>query len=273
MLFTNIAAYKFASIPEAGLLTLRESYRRETQALNLKGSILLSTEGINLFLAGQAENISRLKALLAEMPAFQDLHYKESLSAYQPFNRMLVKIKKEIIAFGVDTVHPEHNTAAYISPKTLKEWYEKKRPMTVLDTRNDYEIRLGCFDGAIDLGLQHFRDFPTALAKLDPALKEQPVIAYCTGGIRCEKAASFMLEQGFKEVYQLEGGILNYFEQCGGEHYQGECFVFDQRVALNAELAETNTVQCFSCRNPLTTKQQETNQQKCPYCATEGNFG
>lgn len=273
MSFINIAAYKFVAIPEADLLELRECYRRETKVLSLKGSILLSTEGINLFLAGQAESIIKLKILLAEMPAFQDLHYKESLSAHQPFNRMLVKIKKEIIAFGIETVHPERNTAAYISPETLKEWYEQKRSMTLLDTRNDYEIRLGCFDGAIDLGLQHFRDFPSALAKMDPALKEQPVIAYCTGGIRCEKATAFMLEQGFKEVYQLEGGILNYFEQCGGEHYKGECFVFDQRVALNAELVETNTVQCFSCRNPLTTKQQDTDQQRCPYCATEANFG
>lgn len=273
MSFINIAAYKFVTIPEADLLGLRERYRREAQALNLKGTILLSTEGINLFLAGQVEGVSALKALLAETPAFQDLHYKESLSAQQPFNRMLVKIKKEIIAFGIDTIHPEHNTAPYISPKTLKEWYEEKRPIAILDTRNDYEIRLGCFDGAIDLGLQHFRDFPAALAKVDPALKEQPVIAYCTGGIRCEKAAALMLEQGFKEVYQLEGGILNYFEQCGGKHYQGECFVFDQRVALNSELAETNTVQCFSCRNPLTIKQQDIYQQICPYCETEGNFG
>jgi len=273
MSFTNIAAYKFVTITEADLPTLQERYRRETQALNLKGSILLSTEGINLFLAGQAENISKLKVLLAEMPAFQDLHYKESLSAHQPFNRMLVKIKKEIIAFGIDAIRPERKTAAYIAPKTLKEWYEQKRSMTLLDTRNDYEIRLGCFNGAIDLGLQYFRDFPSALAKVDPALKEQPVIAYCTGGIRCEKAAAFMLEQGFKEVYQLEGGILNYFEQCGGEYYKGECFVFDQRVALNPELVETDTVQCFSCRNPLTIKQQHTDQQKCPYCTTESNFG
>ena len=273
MSFVNIAVYKFVSLSSQDLPTLRKNYQEKTRDLDLKGTILLSEEGINLFLAGKAENIALLKNILAETPAFENLHYKESLSANQVFNRMLVKIKKEIIAFGIENIQPERKTAPYISPKTLQEWHKEKRPMVLLDTRNDYEIRLGCFEGAVDLGLKHFRDFPEALAKSKLPLKDQPVITYCTGGIRCEKAAAFMLEQGFKEVYQLEGGILNYFEQCGGEYYQGECFVFDQRVAVNSKLEETNTVQCFSCRNPITAQEQHASKQICPYCSVPNNQG
>lgn len=276
MSFVNVAAYKFVTLPAQDLPGLRALYRRETQALQLKGTLLLSTEGINLFLSGSSQHIATLKKIVAELPAFRDLHYKESLSAKQPFHRMLVKIKREIIAFGIDTVRPEHSRAPYVSPKALKAWYDQKRPITLLDTRNAYETRLGHFEGALDLGLQHFREFPDALTDLvnkNLLPKEQPIVTYCTGGIRCEKAAAWMVAQGFKEVYQLEGGILNYFEQCAGDYYRGECFVFDQRVALDAQLAETSTVQCFSCRNPLSLEEQQKNNQVCPYCATPGNQG
>ena len=121
----------------------------------------------------------------------------------------------------------------------------------MLDTRNDYEVRIGAFDNAVDLGIKHFRDFPAALAKLPESAKKKPVVTYCTGGIRCEKAAELMSQEGFEQVYQLDGGIINYFEKCAGDHYHGECFVFDQRVALDPELKETKTVQCYACEIQL----------------------
>ncbi len=235
----NIAAYKFVTIPAEELKTLRDTLKAETLRLELKGTILLSPEGINLFLAGVVENIEAFINYLAEMSYTQNLTYKKSLSATQPFKRMLVKIKKEIIAFGISSVQPEKFTAPRISPQTFKQWLAERRDVVVLDTRNDYEIQHGTFANATQLNLQHFRDFPAAVEKLDPALKETPIVTFCTGGIRCEKAAAWLLQAGYQKVYQLDGGILNYFAECGTAYYQGECFVFDERIALDAELAET----------------------------------
>lgn len=266
----NIAAYKFVTLPEAKLADWRICVKDKAVSLELKGTILLSVEGVNLFLAGTDENITEFKAYLADMQVFGDLTYKESFSEKQPFRRMLVRIKPEIVAFGLDTVKPEKHTAPYIAPETLKQWYEENREMIILDTRNKFEVRLGTFNNAIDLQLKHFRDFPKALQNLDPALKNKPVVTFCTGGIRCEKAAELMHQIGFQEVYQLEGGVLNYFEKCGGAYYTGECFVFDQRVAVNERLEETDTIQCFDCRSPLRPEEQNPLHEVCPYCKAPG---
>src|SRR3990167_2869486 len=263
----NIAGYKFVSLSEAALPELRNALKEKTTSLNLKGTILLSVEGINSFLAGTRAEIDAFVDYLKAIPEFSDIHYKESFTHYQPFNRMLVRLKREIIPMNQETVVPEKKTAPYISPTELKKWYQEKRDMIILDTRNDYEVALGTFENATDLHIAHFREFSDAVDMMPTELKEKPVVTFCTGGIRCEKAAELMSQKGFKNVYQLDGGILNYFEKCGGDFYQGDCFVFDQRVAVNSDLQETDAKQCFDCRAALHS--HEITQGKCPHCGSK----
>ncbi len=264
----NIAAYKFVALPDlrlrrARLLALCKSW-------DLKGTILLSAEGINLFAAGAADKIALLLAELRSWPGLADLQIKGSQTEHQPFARMLVRIKKEIIAFGVEGIAPAQRTSPKLAAKELKQWLDEGRPVTLLDTRNDYEVKLGTFKNAQPIGIDHFRDFPNAVRKLPPAMKEQAIVMFCTGGIRCEKAGPFMEREGFKNIFQLEGGILKYFEECGGAHYNGECFVFDQRVGLDPSLQETESIQCFRCQTPLNATEQADPRcvpgQSCPYC-------
>lgn len=263
----NISGYKFVTIASEKLPQLRIDLKEKAVECGLKGTILLGTEGINSFLAGSREQIDAFVQYLRTFSEFADIWYKESLTDYQPFNRMLVRIKKEIIPMGRDSVVPHEKTAPYISPETLKQWYEEKRDMVVLDTRNVYEIELGTFENAMDLHIAHFREFSDAIDMLPESMKEKPVVTFCTGGIRCEKAAELMSQKGFKNVYQLNGGILNYFEKCGGDFYNGECFVFDQRVAVNSALQETDAKQCFDCRTPL--QAHEVKDGKCPHCGSK----
>ena len=266
----NIAAYKFVALD--GLPELRIALLDSALALGLRGSILLAPEGINLFLAGEPAHVEAFLSRLTADPRFADLHCKRSWSKEQPFNRMLVKIKKEIIAFGRPDIDPASAPAPRISPQQLKDWLDSGRKVTLLDTRNDYEVKLGTFAGARDLGLKHFRDFPQAVASNAECLGDETIVTFCTGGIRCEKAAPFLIKNGFRDVYQLDGGILAYFEQCGGAHFEGECFVFDRRVGLDANLEETGTVQCFACLSPLTPEEQKLPTYvpdiSCPHCAT-----
>jgi len=268
--FVNIASYRFVTLQDRQLPEIREALKAQACAYELKGTILLSSEGINLFVAGTRDHIDQYKAYLDSWSSFRNLCYKESFSDYQPFTRMLVRIKKEIIAMGHDEIEPEKKTATHLDPKTLKRWYEVGKEFVILDARNDYEVRIGAFDNAVDLDIHHFRDFPEAVEQLPEAQKEIPVVTYCTGGIRCEKAAMHMLNKGFKEVYQLEGGILNYFEECGGDNYHGECFVFDKRVAVDAALKETSAKQCYACREPLLVDEQS-DDETCPHCHKNRN--
>ena len=265
---TNIAAYKF--VPLDNLRSLRQRLMVLCKGWELKGTILLSTEGINLFVAGAPEKIHLLLSELRQLPGLADLEPKISLSDHQPFNRMLVRIKKEIIAFGVEGIQPGKRTSPKLSARTLKEWLDQGRPVTLLDTRNDYEVKLGTFKNALPVNIRHFREFPEAVRKLPEAMKEQPIVMFCTGGIRCEKAGPFMEQEGFKNIFQLEGGILKYFEECGNAHYDGECFVFDQRVGVDPSLHETDSGQCFNCQTPLTKEETKDARyvpgKSCPYC-------
>jgi RluA family pseudouridine synthase len=264
----NIAAYKFVELPE--LRPLRARLIALCRGWELKGTILLSVEGINLFVAGEREKIDLLLAELRSIPGLEDLSPKFSETDHQPFRRMLVRLKKEIIAFGVEGINPARRTSPKLAARELKQWLDEGRPVTLLDTRNDYEVKLGTFKNALPIGVDHFRDFPAAVAKLPSAMKEQPIVMFCTGGIRCEKAGPFMEREGFKKIFQLDGGILKYFEECGGAHYDGECFVFDQRVGLDPSLQETESTQCFRCQTPLTAADQKDPRhvpgQSCPYC-------
>lgn len=265
--FINLSAYKFT--PLDGLPGLREKLLASATERSLKGTILLSPEGINLFVVGTRADVDAFMAGLRELPGLADLTAKESESAERPFGRMLVKIKKEIIAFGVDGIDPARHPSAKIAPRTLKQWLDEGRDITLLDTRNDYEVKLGTFRGAVPAGIDHFRDFPGAVRRLKPELKERPIVMFCTGGIRCEKAGPFMAREGF-DVYQLDGGILKYFEECGGEHYDGECFVFDERVGVNPALKETDSVLCYACQMRLTVEEQRhpyyVPDVSCPHC-------
>ncbi|MBL9115758.1 MAG: sulfurtransferase [Verrucomicrobiaceae bacterium] len=264
----NISCYKFA--PLSDLKSLREDLLGRANALKLKGTILISPEGINVFLAGPRESIDSMVQHIRSIPGLADLAPKYSDSDHQPFRRMLVRIKKEIIAFGVDGVDPSKHTSPKLKAAELKQWLDEGRPVTLLDTRNDYEVKLGTFRHALPIGVDHFRDFPAAVRQLPPEMKDQPIVMFCTGGIRCEKAGPFMEMEGFKNIYQLDGGILKYFEEIGGDHYDGECFVFDQRVGVDPALAETDSIQCFVCQTPLSGEDQADNRyvegKSCPFC-------
>ena len=265
---TNIAAYQFANL--TGLKEWRADLLELCRAQGLKGTILLSTEGINLFMAGAADGVEALLAEIRRRPALKSLKAKYSESAHQPFTRLLVRIKKEIIAFGVPGINPAQRTSPKLAPHELKQWLDEGRPVTLLDTRNDYEVKLGTFRGALTMDLDHFRNFPAAVDALPPALKEQPIVMFCTGGIRCEKAGPYMEREGFKSIYQLEGGILKYFEDCGSAHYDGECFVFDHRVGVDPALSETSSAVCYICQEPLTVADQKSPKyvkgKSCPSC-------
>jgi UPF0176 protein len=266
--FTNISAYRFAELRD--LKALREHLLAFCKGRRLKGTILLSTEGINLFIAGEPERVDELVAEIRRVPGLETLQPKHSPSDHQPFSRMLVRIKKEIIAFGVEGIEPAKYTSPRVDAVTLKQWLDEDRQVVLYDTRNDYEVKLGTFRGAIPAGVGQFREFPEAVAALPAEMKERTIVTFCTGGIRCEKAAPFMERAGFKNVFQLEGGILKYFEEVGGAHYDGECFVFDQRVGVDPALRETPSAVCFACQTPLDETEQADPRyvahQSCPHC-------
>jgi len=268
--FINIAAYQFHPQPLDQLQSRRDALRTLCRRLEIKGTILLSGEGVNLFLAGSRAAVDEVLASIRTLPGMADLPVKESLTDYQPFHRMLVKIKHEIIPVGCSEVTPQPDASPKIAPAQLKQWLDENRELALLDTRNDYEVGLGTFRGAIDLKLRNFRDFPAAAAALPDAIKKKPVVMFCTGGIRCEKIGPYMKGLGFDEIYQLEGGILKYFEDCQQHHYEGECFVFDQRVAVDPSLAPTDASECFACKHVLTHEDCESALYRegvsCPYC-------
>ncbi|HEX9450534.1 MAG TPA: rhodanese-like domain-containing protein [Burkholderiales bacterium] len=241
MRFINLAGYKFVSLD--GLDDLKALFDRRCRELELKGTILLSFEGINVVLAGSEGATTGFQGLIHADPRLADLRFKRSESSFQPFDRMLVKIKKEIITMRVTGVDPAKERAPAIAPSELKRWLDEGRAVVLLDTRNAFEVDAGTFDNAMDLRLSSFGQFAQAVDALDPSLKDKTIVTFCTGGIRCEKAAPVLIGKGFRNVFQLDGGILQYFEECGDAHFKGRCFVFDQRVALdgNLEPAVANT--------------------------------
>ena len=236
----NVSAYLFVPLPDAG--DLREPLLARAEALGLKGTILLAEEGINLFLAGAPESVRELLAHLRADPRLADLDAKESWSDDVPFGRMRVKHKREIIRMNHPAIRPDQGRAPAVDAPTLKRWLDQGhddagRPLVMLDTRNAFEVDQGTFGGAIDWRLDKFSDFPAALQEHAGELQGKTVVSFCTGGIRCEKAALVMREAGLQDVWQLEGGILKYFEETGGAHFRGTCFVFDERQALDPQLA------------------------------------
>ena len=233
----NISAYLFTRIDDTG--ELRPLLRERAVAAGLKGTILLAEEGINLFLAGDADAVRGFIDDLRSDERFAALTTKESWSDAQPFGKMLVKVKREIIRMDHPTIRPEGNRAPAVAPATLRRWLDNGRDddgreVVLLDTRNAFEVDYGAFDGALDWRIERFTQFPDAAAAASD-LEGKTVVSYCTGGIRCEKAAIYLREAGV-DAYQLDGGILGYLEHVGGAHWSGDCFVFDEREALTPGL-------------------------------------
>jgi UPF0176 protein len=236
----NISAYQFVELPDAH--QLRPVLTERAQRLQLKGTVLLALEGINLFLAGPTDAVREWLNELRTDPRLADLQAKESWSTHQPFKRLRVKVKNEIIRMNHPTIRPALGRAPAVAPATVKRWLDQGhddqgRAVVTLDTRNAFEVDVGGFIGAIDWRLTKFSEFPQAAQSHLTELQHKTVISYCTGGIRCEKAAIYLQELGLDSVYQIEGGILKYFEEVGQDHYQGDCFVFDEREALHADLS------------------------------------
>ena len=236
----NITCYQFVPLPDAA--ALRDALHARALAQGLRGTILLAPEGINFFLAGDADAVRGFVATLREDTRFADLEPKESWSAQVPFRKMRVKVKREIIRMDHPAIAPSQGRAPSVDAPTLRRWLaqghdDAGRPVVTLDTRNDFEVDAGTFDGAIDWRISKFTEFPPALRARKAELAGKTVVSFCTGGIRCEKAAILMREEGVEHVYQLEGGILKYFEETDGSHYHGGCFVFDERRVLESDLS------------------------------------
>jgi UPF0176 protein len=235
MTILNIAAYLFVEISDPSDTAAR--IRQQCDALELKGTVLVAPEGINLFLAAASTPIEAFLTWIRQDPRFSRLREKRQLSETQPFQRMKVKLKREIVPLGENNISPARAPAPRLAPQTLKAWLDADKDFVLLDTRNHFEFAQGAFNGAVELNIGQFRAFPDAVkAKLEQ-WRDKTIVTFCTGGIRCEKAAPLMRELGFKDVYQLDGGILKYFEHCGAAHYRGDCFVFDERIGVDGELA------------------------------------
>lgn len=263
------ALYKFVSLPN--YRGIREPLLDFCSALDIKGTLLLAKEGINGTVSGTREAIDALLNFLKKDKRLVDLNHKESFDQSQPFYRMKVKLKKEIVTMGVEGIDPLKVVGSYVDPK---DWNKLicDPEVTLVDTRNDYEYGIGTFSKAINPKTETFREFPEYVAKnLNPA-KNKKVAMFCTGGIRCEKSTAYMKEQGFEEVYHLKGGILQYLEDIPEEDslWEGECFVFDNRVAVNHKLEKGMYDQCHGCRHPITESEKESDFYlkgvACPRC-------
>jgi len=236
----NISAYVFTPIHDTQ--ALQQACLAQAHTRQLKGTILIAEEGINLFLAGPPADVRAWVQWLQQDPRFATLAPKDSWSASQPFKKLLVKVKNEIIRMNHPTIQPQHGRAPAVTAATLKRWLDQGHddnghPVVTLDTRNDFEVDAGAFQGAIDWRLTKFSEFPDAAQAHLHELQDKTVISYCTGGIRCEKAAIYLRELGVEQVYQLDGGILKYFEDVGSDHYKGDCFVFDERRGVHPDLS------------------------------------
>ncbi|ARV60205.1 hypothetical protein BZZ01_17615 [Nostocales cyanobacterium HT-58-2] len=263
------ALYKFVKLPD--FAEKQQPLLSLCQAQNVKGTILLAQEGINGTIAGSRQAIDSVLSFLRADPRLADLEHKESYADYPPFERMKVRLKKEIVTIGISGVDPNEQVGTYVSPRDWNALISDPE-ITVIDTRNDYEVSIGTFKGAQNPQTESFREFPDYVREnLDPK-KHKKIALFCTGGIRCEKASSFMLSQGFQEVYHLKGGILKYLEEIPESEslWDGECFLFDQRIAVRQGLEPGNYDMCPSCGRPIceTDKSSPKYQEGicCPYC-------
>ena len=267
--WTVAAIYKFVKLGDCA--ALRVPLQEQCDALGITGTLLLAGEGINGTIAGTREGIDRIMEYLRSDPRLADLQYKESVADLPPFYRMKVKLKKEIVTMGVPDIDPTEQVGHYVKPEDWNALISDPGVLLV-DTRNDYEVQVGTFKGAIDPRITTFREFPDYVRKHFDAQKQPRVAMFCTGGIRCEKASAYMLQQGFPEVYHLQGGILKYLENVPSEEslWEGECFVFDQRVAVGQGLAPGHYELCYGCSRPVSAADKASSKYQagvsCPLC-------
>lgn len=264
--------YKFVQI--SNIEAKRNQLLAFCQEKEIKGTILLAQEGINGTIAGERNAIAATLDFLHSIPGLTDLESKESMAQTPPFSRMKIKIKQEIVTLGIPEVNPTQQVGTYVDPLDWNQVISDPE-VVVIDTRNDYEVKVGSFRGAKNPQTDSFREFPEYVAdNLDP--NQHPKVAmFCTGGIRCEKASSYLLSQGFKEVYHLKGGILKYLEQVPPEAsmWEGECFVFDQRVAVKEKLESGTYDLCYACGHPISEADKNSPQYEpsisCPNCCDQ----
>ena len=263
------AMYKFVRLEN--FQELRQPLLKTMEFNGVKGTLLLAEEGINGTVAGSREGIDALLNWFKKDDHLADIVYKESFDDEMPFYRTKVKLKKEIVTMGVEGIDPRQVVGSYVKPKDWNELVADPE-VFVVDTRNDYEIQIGTFQNAVNPNTETFREFPDYVKEnMDPA-KHKKVAMFCTGGIRCEKSTAYMKEQGFEEVYHLEGGILKYLEEVPKEEtmWEGECFVFDNRVTVNHDLEKGEYDQCHACRMPITEQEKESEHYvegiSCPHC-------
>ncbi len=263
------ALYKFVGLPD--FHELREPLLVECVAAGVKGTLLLAHEGINGTIAGSREGVDKVLLYLRSDPRIADLEHKGSFDDHMPFYRMKVKLKKEIVTMGVEDIDPNEVVGTYVKPQDWNALIEDPE-VVLIDTRNDYEVGIGTFSGAVDPQTTTFREFPAYVRNNYDPKKNKKVAMFCTGGIRCEKASAFMLKEGFEEVYHLQGGILKYLEEVPAEEsaWEGECFVFDSRVPVNHKLEKGQYDQCYGCRHPITEQDKDSEKYLkgvcCPGC-------
>lgn len=268
--FVVAALYKFVALPD--FASLREPLIEVCSTLNIKGTILLASEGINGTVAGSRENIDALLAHIKQDERLADIEHKESFDNQQPFYRMKVKLKKEIVTMGVQGIDPKKVVGTYVEPADWNALIQDPEVL-VIDTRNDYEYEIGTFDGAINPVTDSFRDFPSYVEKNLNPKQHKKVAMFCTGGIRCEKSTAFLKEKGFEDVFHLKGGILKYLEDVPKSEtmWKGECFVFDNRVAVKHELEVGSYDLCHGCRHPINASDKASEHYvegvSCPKCA------
>jgi UPF0176 protein len=253
---TICALYKFVRLDN--YLELRDPLLTKMTSIDVKGTLLLAAEGINGTIAGSQKAIEQVLDFLQAQPNLGAIVHKESFSETNPFHRTKVKLKKEIVTMGVEGIDPNQVVGTYVKPKDWNALISDPEVLLV-DTRNDYEVEIGTFEGALNPDTETFREFPDYVKNNLDKNKHKKVAMFCTGGIRCEKSTAYLKEQGFEDVYHLEGGILKYLEEVPAEEtmWQGECFVFDGRVAVNHGLEQGQYDQCFACRFPLTEAEKE----------------
>ncbi len=269
MSFTVAALYHFASFER--YQAFQPQLEAQCASLDLCGTILLASEGINGTIAGSRASILEMIRFLRDQSEFRDLEYKESLAEERPFRHMRVRLKKEIVTMGVPSINPARRTGSYVDAAAWNELIARD-DVVVIDARNDYEYRIGHFEDAIDPQTLSFGEFPKYVEEKLQANAETPIAMYCTGGIRCEKASAYLLDKGYQNVYQLKGGILRYLETVPAEEsrWEGECFVFDARVSVGHGLQEGSAEMCFGCKSPLTVEQRQhpayEHGVSCEYC-------
>lgn len=267
--YVVVALYHFAALDD--FETLRDPLLRQMKKHGVKGTLLLAQEGINGTIAGSRLGVDAVVAYIKADQRLKNVVTKESFHEAMPFYRSKVKLKKEIVTMGVEGIDPRHIAGTYVKPKDWNALISDPDVM-VIDTRNEYEVSIGTFKNAINPHTNTFREFPAYAKAQLPANKEQKIAMFCTGGIRCEKSTAYLKQMGFKEVYHLEGGILKYLEEIEEEQslWQGECFVFDGRVAVKHGLAKGCYDQCFACRMPITEEDKKhvhyVTGVSCPHC-------